>query len=123
MDVRTAISHCQTCAYSVTCLTDSPGTLICFIGVIRHYHLAPEKLQPGWFTELLLSLGSLSGKVAASSPRIVGSKRLSKVEQQTGIALAGRLGLKPNPHELRVGRYGHARLDHGWSGIHRIPFS
>ena len=71
MDVRKAIFHCQAYAYSVTCLTDSPGTLICFIGVSRQYHLLPESFNRGWFTELLLLFGSLSGKVAASSPDLL----------------------------------------------------
>ena len=131
MDVATAIFHCQACAYRVTCLTDSPGTLICFIGVIRHYHSAPGKLQPGWFTELLLSLGislvrsphhHLELLVVSVCPKsetagflkecrrvgLIGqcrrSNRAMKLEQRKGIALAGRLGLKPNPHESRVGR-------------------
>lgn len=112
-----AIFHCQACAYGVTCLADSPVTLICFIGVIRHDHSPPEELQPGWFTELLLSLGFLSGKLTASSPGIVGNKRVSKIgrlpgdavaghelAQQTGIAFARQLELKPNPHRSTVGR-------------------
>ena len=92
-DVATAIFHCQACAYRVTCLTDSPVTLICFIGVIRHDHSAPEELQPGWFTELLLSLGISLGKVAASSPGIVGNKRLSKSETAGFLKECRRVGL------------------------------
>ena len=93
MNVRKAIFHCQAYAYSVTCLTDSPGTLICFIGVSRQYHLLPESFNRGWFTELLLLFGSLSGKVAASSPRFVGSKRMSEIGRVRVLEGMCRVGL------------------------------
>jgi hypothetical protein len=38
----------------------------------------------GWFTELLLLFGSLSGKVAASSPGFVASKRVSEIGRVPG---------------------------------------